>query len=198
MSPRSFTSDERALIDRSLRDTAARLMRTMRLRDITVDDIVRGAGIAKGTFYSFHRSREELLWAAVKDEERALVERIAVAATGEGEFTDRVRHVFADLLLDGDSLVFRLSPEDIAVLTRKLPAELLTEDSATGREVLLGLLSAFELPQDRHTVNLLQGMVHTLGFVAANEREGAAEAAPELLALLTDAFTARLAGLREQ
>lgn len=198
MSPRSFTGEERSRIDQSLHEGAARLMRQMRIRNITVEDLAREAGIAKGSFYSFYRSREALLWAVIKAEEQALVERIGDLAREEGVLQTRIARAFTEVLLDRSSLLFLLSPQDIASITQKLPAEVLSEDRTAGSSLLMGLLAAFGIAQDQDTVNILQGMVHTLGFVASSEHPGAAEAAPELLALLADAFAVRLSQGAEQ
>lgn len=192
MSPRSFTTEERSRIDSSLRGGAALLMRRMRIRNITVEDLAREAGIAKGSFYSFYRSREALLWTVIKAEEQAMAERLADLGREEGERQALIKRAFTEVLLDRDSLLFQLSPQDISSLTQKLPAEVLAGDNANGNTLLTGLLASFGLAQDQGTVNILQSMVHTLGFVASSENEVAAEAAPELLELLVDAFAARL------
>ena len=164
----------------------------MRLRNITVEDLAQEAGIAKGSFYSFYHSREALLWAVVKAEEQALVARIEDLAREEGPLKTRIMRSFTEVLLDGNSLLFQLSPQDIASLTQRLPAEVLAEDSVNGDSIIKGLLASFRLKQDQDTVNILQSMVHTLGFVASTEQESAAKAAPEILALLVDAFAVRL------
>lgn len=192
MSPRSFTTEERSRIDSSLRGGAALLMRRMRIRNITVEDLAREAGIAKGSFYSFYRSREALLWTVIKAEEQAMVERLADLGREEGERQALIKRAFTEVMLDRDGLLFQLSPQDISSLTQKLPAEVLAGDKANGNTLLTGLLASFGLAQDQGTVSILQSMVHTLGFVASSENELAAEAAPELLELLVDAFAARL------
>lgn len=192
MSPRSFTEEERSRIDQSLQEAAARLMRKVRLRNITVEDLTREAGISKGSFYSFYRTRESLLWTVVKSEERTLVGRIDDLAQGDGELKERITRAFTEVLLDSKSLLFLLSPQDIASVTQKLPAEVLIEDQANGKSLLLGLLSSFGLARDQGTVNMLQSMVHTLGFVASNEQEGASNSAPELLELLAHTFAGHL------
>lgn len=197
MAPRAFPTDERKRIVQSLRSTASHLMRRHRLRDITVDDLAAGASIAKGSFYSFYRSREGLLWAAIKDEELTLVDQITQAASGAQSLETKLEYVFRHLLLGSDSLVFRLSTDDIVALTRKLPAELLAKDATHGHDLLSGLLSAFELPVDDRTRELVQGMVHTLRFVASREEQERPEVTDELLSLVVNAFTARLVQIGE-
>ncbi len=58
--PKTFTDNERENIRKSLRDAARVLLRNYGVRKTSVDEIVRMAGIAKGTFYLFYKSKEDL------------------------------------------------------------------------------------------------------------------------------------------
>lgn len=73
--PKTFTSEERENIRRNLRDAARGLLRDLGVRKTTVDEIVKRAGVAKGTFYLFYQSKESLfldLISHFKDEVEAL------------------------------------------------------------------------------------------------------------------------------
>src|SRR5690625_3822280 len=96
MMPKSFPDHERAAIDRALRQAADASLRRSGVRGTTVDQLVAAAGISKGAFYTFYRSREALLWEVVKEEERRLIDAIVAIASGPGPIEDRLRAAFQE------------------------------------------------------------------------------------------------------
>ncbi len=58
--PRAFSEDERARIDQSIRTAGLKRFSRQGIRGVRIDDLCRDAGIAKGTFYAFFPSKEEL------------------------------------------------------------------------------------------------------------------------------------------
>ncbi|OKH83552.1 hypothetical protein EB75_08190 [Mycobacterium sp. ST-F2] len=56
----AFSPDERDSIARALVDTAERLFATQGLKKTSLDELVRPAGIGKGSFYAFFDSKESL------------------------------------------------------------------------------------------------------------------------------------------
>ncbi|MFL0287824.1 TetR/AcrR family transcriptional regulator [Mycobacterium sp. SMC-21] len=56
----AFTSDEKARIACTLVDTAEQLFAAQGLKKTSLDELVRRAGIAKGSFYAFFDSKESL------------------------------------------------------------------------------------------------------------------------------------------
>ncbi|MEN5081691.1 TetR/AcrR family transcriptional regulator [Bosea sp. TWI1241] len=60
--------------------SAARLFRDKGVKAVSVDEIVQGAGVAKGTFYLYFKTKDDLL----EKLSNALVEQIALAAEAAG------------------------------------------------------------------------------------------------------------------
>lgn len=71
-----FTQDQRARIKQRLLAVASELFAARGYKDVTIDDVVAGAGIAKGTFYGFFPSKEELFTAVWEEEHEQLHERM--------------------------------------------------------------------------------------------------------------------------
>ena len=67
MAPKSFSGQERTLIDQRLRAAAAECLERYGVRKTTVDELVRRAGIPKGTFYLFYPSKEALFFSLLID-----------------------------------------------------------------------------------------------------------------------------------
>lgn len=190
--PKSFPDHERAAIDRALRQAADASLRRSGVRGTTVDQLVAAAGISKGAFYTFYRSREALLWEVVKEEERRLIDAIVAIASGPGPIEDRLRAAFQEHLLAVDGLASLLTEENLALLTRKLPPEVLATDSEAGTQTLAELLRAFSLDDSAESISLLHAMVQTLRFVASGAASGDARITGRILASLTDAFVSEL------
>ncbi len=79
MSPRRTTAPDRAY---EILASAARLFREKGVRAVSIDEIVQGAGIAKGTFYLYFKTKDDLLEKLAE----AVVQQMVVAATeGAGQ-----------------------------------------------------------------------------------------------------------------
>ncbi|MCR5399453.1 MAG: TetR/AcrR family transcriptional regulator [Lachnospiraceae bacterium] len=65
--PKIYTDDERADIRTRLKKEANILMQKKGVKKTTVDELVRRAGIPKGTFYLFYPSKEMLLFDCAQD-----------------------------------------------------------------------------------------------------------------------------------
>ncbi|MFH1513530.1 MAG: helix-turn-helix domain-containing protein, partial [Bacillota bacterium] len=59
--PKSFSDAERAYIKERLLREAEACLAAYGVRKTTVDELVRRAGIPKGTFYLFYASKEALI-----------------------------------------------------------------------------------------------------------------------------------------
>jgi len=93
------------------RDLLAAALRTFKKRgvaDATVDEIVRRAGVAKGTFYLYFGSKEELIAALQEQSGREMLERVerVLARAGREEW----RELAAALV--GEMIAFYLERRD--------------------------------------------------------------------------------------
>jgi AcrR family transcriptional regulator len=69
--------------------SAARLFRDKGVRAVSIDDVVRGAGIAKGTFYLYFKSKDDLLEQLALAVVRQMVVAAEAASQGQGNALDR-------------------------------------------------------------------------------------------------------------
>lgn len=86
MSPRRSASPDRA---EEIMVSAARLFREKGVRAVSIDEIVQGAGIAKGTFYLYFKSKDDLLQKLAEAVVLHMAEAVKEAAQGEGNDLDR-------------------------------------------------------------------------------------------------------------
>lgn len=139
--PKSFSEQERKIIKQSMIDIGASLMKTKSIKQITVDEITKGANISKGSFYSFYDSREELFWDIIKLEEQQLIDEIINIANQELDTKTKIRQIFIDVFLRKNWLIYYLPESDIQYIARKLPLELLEADRERSYELNKTMLS---------------------------------------------------------
>jgi TetR/AcrR family transcriptional repressor of nem operon len=76
-------------------DSAAQVLVAKGLTAMTVADVVAGAGIAKGTFYLYFNSKEELVAALRARYTESLITRAEAVLTGPGTHAERLDELLA-------------------------------------------------------------------------------------------------------
>lgn len=166
--PKSFSEQERKIIRQSMIDITASLMKTKGIRQITVDEITRGANISKGSFYSFYNAREELFWDIIKTQERDLIEEIIDISKQEGDIRTKIRHILYDVFLRKNWLIYFLPESDFQYITRKLPPELLEADREQAFASVRTILSLSRLEDSPSNIELLLTMMQILRLTETN------------------------------
>ena len=137
--PKAFNEKEREQIEAQLIAVGRRLINQLGIRFLVVDDIAREAGISKGSFYSFHPSREEFILAVFESWETehrgALIREVM---EGEGTVRERLERFFmgAFQILDREPGLARLGVKDIQTIIERLPPERIEAHQAADRKAL--------------------------------------------------------------
>jgi AcrR family transcriptional regulator len=197
--PKAFEDDERARIREGLlREGMAQFERNG-VRNARIEDVCRAVGIAKGSFYAFFPSKEELFMTIVEQREaRHQADMLAHIDAAHGTARERAGGFF-DLILDkietDPVLNLVLAHGELAHLVRKLGAARFEagqeRDQAFAREAARRWQAAGQVavsPAD------LIGMM-TIALCVATQRGQmtGAQYAPSV-ALLRELFVDRLAG----
>lgn len=128
--PKIFSDADREMIRAKLLDAGKELFQRYGLRKTSVEELARAAGIAKGTFYHFFQSKEDLCLAIYDKEEAALLENTASIFASHVDPVETLQALFAFSLsfVRNDSLlaVLRESGE-FALLARSVGVERLSE-----------------------------------------------------------------------
>ena len=95
--PRRFNEDEEARIRATLHAAGRTIIGSRGVRKTTVEELTRAAGIAKGSFYRFYASKEELALTLLAEWERGFHDAIA---TRFGTSKPRGAERTADVLLE--------------------------------------------------------------------------------------------------
>lgn len=197
--PRAFQDTERDTIRAALKAAGLSRFERAGLRAARVDDICRDVGIAKGSFYAFFDSKEDLFMSIVEDREQVhqddmfafLADAAGSARERAGTFFDLiVRKIETDPILN---LV--IVHDEIAHLTRKLGPERFVKSQERDR-AFTGEATRRWRQSTGVAVKpgeLLSLMTITLALVA-QRGQMAAEHYRAAVALLRDIFVQRLAG----
>ncbi len=135
--PRAFDEAEKQAIRKALMAAGLRHFERAGLRGARVDDICRDVGIAKGSFYAFFGSKEELFMAIVETrEELHRQDMYAFIGTAKGTARQRAGRFF-DLIvqkIESDPVLnLVVVNNEIGYLTRKLGAARFVKSQAEDR-----------------------------------------------------------------
>ena len=165
----------------------------------TIDDIVRGAGVSKKTFYEHFRDKEDCFIAAYEAAGAELFERVRAAQQEPGEWIERARAGIRAYLrwIAGDPALARVFLIEVAAAGPR---------AAECRERLRGRYAELTTELENHARSERPGLpalpdelAHALAaatddVVVRRIREAGAEALPELEPILLRLQVALLAG----
>jgi AcrR family transcriptional regulator len=195
---KAFDETEKTAIRGQL--MAAGLKRFVRegVRSARVEDVCRDVGIAKGSFYAFFPSKEELFM-QIADEREAGHRRdmLAFVRTAEGSAAERAGRFF-DMLIEkietDPVLAVVVAHGEIAYLMRKLGPERLRQGQASDRAFVEEV--AREWPGGPLDPADLLGLMTLMLSLSTSRHAMTDEQYRPTLALLRELFIDRLIGAR--
>jgi len=182
--PKTFSPHERDAIKIAMHNTVLELLKKKSVRQITVDDIAMGANIAKGSFYSFYKTREEFLWETIKTDEQAMYDKIVKILSED--MTDRhatAKRLFTAYLTISAAL-FYISDADYEYIIRKIPPERLQESRASGENIYAMVLSHFGHEPTMFNIEVLAHLVATVRISLGSDISSSDEVRSKALELL--------------
>ena len=133
--PKSYSEREKAYINKRLKEEAAKCLAQFGVRRTTVDEIVQRVNIPKGTFYLFYKSKELLLFEVIL-EQHEMIERQMYKAVSEIKPEEDVAEQLTKIVYDffvlasKSSILKMINSNEVEVLARKLPPEILKDHLA--------------------------------------------------------------------
>ena len=129
--PKVYSEEERAQIDRRLREEATYCLGAFGVKGTTVDLLVKRVNIPKGTFYLFYESKELLLFRAMlelhEQMEAALIEHLEALPDKRDVYavTDAIVGLYQ--VADRSGMLRMMTTGEMDLIYRKLPNEVLAE-----------------------------------------------------------------------
>ncbi len=186
--PKQFP--DRQAVHRALLESGRELFSTYGLKKTTVDEIVRKAGVAKGTFYAFFPSKEQLFFEIMLEEEqireRLVKQQYLHAETARdgirGLIREGLREVAANPIL---SQLYREGTYEI--LMRKIDPEKIREHARKDEEETRGFITSLQregLLTDEPP-EVITGLLRALFLLTLHTREIGEDLFPRVMDLLS-------------
>jgi AcrR family transcriptional regulator len=192
--PKAFTESEKKIIRERLVETGFRLFSAYGLKKTNIEELAAGAGISKGAFYIFYKSKEALFMDVAELAEGRFRREILSAIDLLGP-SPRARLVFilkkAFSFFNTIPILRFISGSDYDLLFRRIPAEKLQEHLAHDRLFFDELITRcqqagipIQVPSEE-----MSGLLYTLfltrvheGDLGANHFRGTLDLLLELVA----------------
>lgn len=199
---KAFNEKEKTAIRAALMSAGLKRFEREGVRGTRIDDICRDVGIAKGSFYAFFPSKEEMFMTIVEEREaQHKADMFSFIATARGSASNRAAG-FYDLILqkmEADPVLnLVLAHGEIPLLVRKLGPERFAAGHRADREFAVEAAKCWAATGDRkiNPQDLIGLMAITLS-VAVQRAQMTAEQYQPTVALLRELFVSRLAGAQQ-
>ena len=167
--PRIVSEEERQLTKQALHQACIALIKSKGLRYVTVADITKAVGMAKGSFYFYYQTKEELLYEVIKTSSHKMLKIMLSLRFNSENFKKEVESILLDIYLAPDSLVLYIKPTDMDYLLRKSSADIREQESARSQNSLVEISDFFGLQaEDSGTLDYL---MDALWMVASHEED---------------------------
>ncbi len=185
--PKIVSEEERGLVKDAMYDATIGLIRKKGVRKVTVDDITEAVGISKGAFYMYYPSKEVCIYEVLKQNEKALFARMEEIMQQDLRDRERCAVLIREVMLSQDSLILFLSPADLEILLRKLPAEYREREAKKSDDYFKRSLELLKVGNDK--MEAVAMLTDCLSVVASNEmfsERGKQEALDVLVMAMAD------------
>jgi AcrR family transcriptional regulator len=128
--PRAFSENEKKLIEQSLIEQGKKQFSVYGLTKTNVEEIAQAAGISKGAFYLFFKSKEELFMKVIEQVEKEFrIEAISLIDRPGATPRIRLTHLLVDLfsLWRTVPILHYFTNTDYQIVLRRMPAQNLKE-----------------------------------------------------------------------
>lgn len=142
-----FTDEQRKDIENKLLTAGIYEFGMKGIKAVTVDTLVKQAGISKGMFYKFFESKEIFFFKCLEHvEEKAKQEKILPALLADGSALDNLKNLFINIsgfIEDYPILAILNDSEQFNYLQSRIPPEIMKEhiknDDSSAQEFITGL-----------------------------------------------------------
>lgn len=174
--PKTYTEEQKADIIRRLKKEANDCLMKYGVRKTTVDELVQRVHIPKGTFYLFYKSKELLIFDVILElhqqiEDSMLAEAGKLAEAGNMEL-DKLTDLICYYLnfVTNTCLSSIMRPEEMALLLKKLPQEVVMEHLAHDDDDVMKIISM--LPGSGNAnIEAVSGAFRAIFFAYQYQRE---------------------------
>jgi AcrR family transcriptional regulator len=195
--PKSFTEAEKAYIRERLLREAEACLNVYGIRRTTVDEIVKRAGIPKGTFYLFYESKEALIFDVILKLNTEIQARLLHQIAGmerkpdAEQLTDIIFSLYQSL--DGSFLLKLVESGELEFYMQKAPPEF-ARANALDDEQMVGRLMALFPAMDAERSRLYSAALRGAFLLMLHKKDIAYERFDEMLRLMVRGIILQMFG----
>ncbi len=150
--PKIYTEEEKEKIRESLRKNASKCLAIYGVKKTTVDELVKRAGIPKGTFYLFYKNKEELFFDVLLNFSSRMENMYLqmLQNLDENHIVTSLTDVFTEIAIQiYKEGIFRfLSSSEMELVERRLDDKSVENANLMRKEMLKNLFSYFSIDDD--------------------------------------------------
>jgi len=188
---KSFNDNERNLIRQKLLEKGRQLFEIYGLKKTTVDEITQVVGVAKGSFYNFFQSKEELFFEIFEEEERfreQMLTDLVATDVSAGEAIRRVLKESLEMVANSKIFVKMYEPGVYEQLLRKLPPDKMNRHQKNDLKAGLDFVRHFQKNSNLRQLNpeIVIAFFRGIFMITFHKDEIGAEVYPAVIDLLVD------------
>jgi len=197
--PKIFSAEDREVIRKQLLAAGRDQFLRYGLRKTRVEELAGAVGIAKGTFYNFFSSKEELCFEIFEAEENGVAGRVREILEGPEDAAATLQAVldFSMDYVQKDSLLRQLRESgEFSLLGRGINRERLAEHQNNDQALTGAVLEVLKNKGAGTDLDpaVLAGLFRALVMIPFHMREIGEDVYPRVIRVLTEAVTRRITG----
>lgn len=186
--PKTYSEQEREYIRKRLKEEAANCLARYGVRRTTVDEIVKRVNIPKGTFYLFYKSKELLLFDAIKEQHEFVSRELYRTISGIAD-TDFSAEKLTDVVFGFYKMTEKmpilklLDSGEVELLVRKLPREIVEEHLQDDTDTIAKMFALLPVKK-KVDIKVLSAAFHAIYYATLHKAEIGEEQYDEALRTL--------------
>lgn len=186
--PKTYSEQEREYIRKRLKEEAANCLARYGVRRTTVDEIVKRVNIPKGTFYLFYKSKELLLFDAIKEQHEIVSRELyrTISGIADTEFSaEKLTDVIFGFykMTEKMPILKLLDSGEVELLVRKLPREIVEEHLQDDTDTIAKMFALLPVKKEVD-IKVLSAAFHAIYYATLHKAEIGEEQYDEALRAL--------------
>ena len=192
MSPRALTEQEKYRQCKKLLEKGMAVVLAQGIKKVSVEDIAKAAGMAKGSFYQHFESKEKYMYALVQEIHEKMYERVGQMLSVKGDIKSNIRGFLMNLRTMPEMLFFTQNHDEIIEIFNAMPEQGLQSAKQMEIEMYENLLDMAGIDIDKVKPGVVHNLLHMPLFLEHSCI--AHENVPETVDLIMDCLVAYIFG----
>ncbi|MCL2696882.1 MAG: TetR/AcrR family transcriptional regulator [Oscillospiraceae bacterium] len=192
MAPRALTEQEKCRQCEKLLTKGMAVVMSQGVKKVSVDDIAKAAGIAKGSFYQHFESKEKYMYALVHEIHEQMYERVAGLIENKSDIMSDIRGFLKNLWTMPEMIFFTQNHDEIIDIFNAMPDCRLQSAKQMEEEMYARLLRLAGIDTARVKPGVVHNFLHLPCLLESNCM--IEDDVPKTIELLMDALVSYIFG----